>query len=818
MTRENRNQKQNKPDKNPVSSFTVAQKRSIYPGVLLTGMSVITLEIAFTRIFSISLWHHFAFLSISIALFGMGVSGVFLSIYPRYIGKNLFRNLYRFSILLSFSILLVFFVFTRMNLDIRNLAQPVNLMKFALFYLLLALPFFWAGCVMSGIMARKSLAAQKIYFFDLVGAGLGCMAVVFMISVLGGQGMVLFSSILSSAAGVSFVGLAPTKLKKRVAMPVVLYAVGLVIILPAARWLFPIPLAKDKALYHYTVRKNARIIQKRWNSFSRVEAFFPVLGKMWGLSENFPKKIPEQIGITIDGDGFTSIVRFDGNLEEIEYPLYSLNSMVHALNRNGSSLIIGSGGGVDVLSALKLGASEIDAVEINPSITDMVTGSFRKFSGDLFFQPGVNLYTAEGRNFIKRTEKKYDLLYLPLVDSWAATYSGAYSLSENFLYTVEAFQDYYSQIKKNGYVGVSRWEYKMPLQPIQTYRICAIASTAVNKDLRKSVVVTSAGILVNIIWKKGEFTERELSVIKEFCNRGDFDILYMPGMENDFAAVLNPKTRSQFIKKYPLDISPVYDDRPYFYLTDRWEYAGIYLRNFFQKGKPLPIVFTISLTIIAVSIIFGLIFILLPLYLKLGEKKISSTKTLLFLAYFSLLGPGFMILELAVMSKFTLYLGNPTYSLSVMLFCLLFFSGLGSYLSSLVKIRMANLVAIAVSGIAVIGLIYYGSLDNWLMASLKFPIFDRVLFSVAIIAPVAVCMGIPYPTGLKLLGLEHQKLVPWAWGVNGSSSVLGSVTSLVLSQTMGFWKTLLFALAIYILALVVFMFLSRNNVKNSLNL
>ena len=785
------------------SHLTEKQEKSIlYPVVFLVGMAVIILEIGLTRVFSIALWHHFAFLSIAIALFGLGASGVFLTVYPQIIKKNFYKTLFGFTWLLSLSNLVAFFVFTRLNLDVRNLANPVNLLKFVIFYLFLALPFFCGGAVMSAIISRKSKIVQKLYFFDLIGAGLGCIVVVFLIRYLGGQGIVVLSSLFSAVAAIHVLnGMLKEEGNKRRAS-ILLYTTGLLLVLFGAKAIFPIPLPPDKALNHYIKEKGSKLIYSSWNSFSRIDAFAPVPRYTWGLSKNFKGEMPEQIGITIDGDGFTSIVNYDGKIKGVEFPHWTLGSMVHLLNKGGKTLIIGAGGGIDVLSSRSFGTKEIDAVEINPDIAWLATEKYKKFAGNLFGKPGIKMNVAEGRNFIKRQDKKYHLVYLPLVDSWAATYSGAYSLSENYLYTIEAFKDYMSHVNPNGFISISRWEY-IPERPYQSLRICSLAMAATGKDLRNSVIVTGEEKLANIIIKKGEFTQSELNTVREFCARGGFRVLYMPGMKNDFESLLNVYTNKNFIQNYPLDISPVTDDRPFFYLTERWRNFFFYLGNSINKGTHFPVVFTIVLVVLFMSVFFSVVFILLPLKIKkIGD--FSKKSSVLYMIYFSLLGLSFMFIEITLMTKLSLFLGHPTYSLSVVLFSLLVFTGIGSLVSSLVKMDSRRILMFDIGFLIIIGLCYYFIMDKIFISALSYNSAVRAIIAGVLISPVGFCLGMPFPLGLKALGEENSSLIPWAWGVNGCASVLGSVLALVFAQWLGFWNTLLFSLIFYMIAVMIF--------------
>jgi hypothetical protein len=787
----------------PAGEMTPGGDPLLYPAIFLVGLGGIILEIGLTRIFSIILWHHFAFFSIATALLGLGASGVYLSFNPEIGGRNLYRNLYKFPWLVSLSIIVMFFALTRLGLDVRKLGNPAHLLRFALFYLLLTLPFFFGGCAASLAMSGRPALLQKLYFFDLVGAGAGCLAVVFLISRLGGQGIVILSALIAAAAAHVLLAAAPEAEKKRNRLPLALFTLGILAVMPSAGRIFPVSPPPDKALHYFTQVRGARVLDTIWNSFSRVDTFAPIDPKAtWGLSDMFQDRGSEQIGITIDGDGFTSIIRFDGDFEKIAFPFHTLNSMVHLLNRGGTALIIGAGGGIDVLSALRLGADRVDGVEINPAITGLVTGKYRDYSGGLFTGERVRLITGEGRNFIKRSKEQYGLVYLPLVDSWAATYSGAYALSENFLYTVEAFRDYYGHVREGGFISISRWESREGEQPYQTYRICSLAMEAAGVDLDGSVIVTSKGRLANFIWKKGILTPGEIAAVSAFCRQNGFQVLYLPGMEGDFRQILQRQTFQGFVRAYPLDISPVTDDRPFFYLTDRWKYLGAYAENAIRKGSRFPTVFTIVIVIIVLTALFSAVFILVPLRVR-SRGDFTPSSSAYYMIYFTILGLAFMLAEVTLMTKFTLFLGHPPYSLSVVLFALLVFSGIGSFLSSRLPGPEEKGILAAIGGLCAVGFLQYLLLDGIFSSFLSLDAPYRAGISAVLIAPLGIFMGMPFPLGLKRLARENPGLIPWAWGVNGCASVMGSVLALVLAQAIGFKATLLLCLFIYGLAVPI---------------
>ncbi|MCL5773206.1 MAG: hypothetical protein M1536_02360 [Firmicutes bacterium] len=784
-------------------------RKNLYIGVFFIAMAILVLEIGLTRIFSITLWYHFGFLSISVAMLGLGASGAFIFAFQEFFRREIYMLLSRLSLLFSIANLTGFFLLVRIHPEFTSSAGPLNILKIALFYLILCIPFFIGGLVLSCAIWKFSANVHKVYFWDLAGTGFGCILSALVLSLMGAQAVVIISSILGLLASMLLAYRSGEGMRL---FPVLSLILGsFLIIMPVSEKLFPLELPEGKALYHYTHLDNpAKVNFTGWNSFSRVDAFSPVPPTAWGLSPAFKGNIPPQIGITIDGDGFTSIVNFDGALDKISFLDFTPSSLVHQLKKGPDSLIIGSGGGIDVLTALKNREEKITAVEINPIICYLDKEKYAAFAGRLFENPKIRLVTAEGRNYIKKTGDSFDIIQLPLVDSWAATYSGAYSLTENYLYTGEAILDYWRHLKENGILSISRWEY---VNSLQISRICVTALEALEKtgikNLKDCTAIIKSGNLVNIMLKKGKFTASEKAFIEKFARERQFQMLYLPGMNNYYSSLLDTQTYRIAVAESPLDISAPTDDRPFFYLDKRFDLLPVYISNWMQGLAPIPPVFAILFVIIISAFIFSIIFIVLPLKVKLPGER-GGGRMFLWGLYFCFLGFGYMILEVSFMEKFILYLAKPGYSLSIVLFSLITSSAMGSFLSGAIKKPLKSRLTFAVLILAFYIIFLKFFLPAIFSQTLYLPLAVRALISAVLLFPAGLVMGMFFPLGIEALQKESDFLVPWAWGVNGCASVVGSVITIFVAIGMGFWFTIISALLLYITAYFTALLSFRN--------
>jgi len=787
--------------------------RSLYLGVFATSMAVLTLEIALTRIFSVTLWYHLAFMVISTALLGFGASGAYLTVQRGWLQQDTTRKLGRLAWLTAAGIVVCFALISIVPLDPLAPLQPalrederiwqtILLIVWLLVdYILVVVPFFLAGLTLGGTFSAMAKRISTLYFADLMGAGLGCLVVVVMLGLLPGQGVVFFAAGLAALAAVFFSW--PTINDRRSFTWAALVSAGILMALaPWADRILPLYIPPSKPLYQAYHDPEIQLEYTGFTPFARVDVMYQA-GKSlgaWGISRRC-SAAPEQRFITIDAAAITTITQFDGDLDKIAFVNCAPSGLAYQLRDKPltSALIIGPGGGIDVLTALYNRVERIVGVEINPLIINLVTDKrlYRDYAGGLYTDyPNVQIELAEGRNFVARSSEKYDLIQFSQVDTWAAAASGAYSLSENYLYTVEAFLDYYDHLTDDGLLTVGRWYFEPPQQ---AFRLVTIATAALEQrgveQPAQHFIVVRAGDTATFIMKRSPFSMAEIERLQQVVNKLDFTMLYTP-QENDpnnwFVRFFNAPDRAAFYRDYPLDVTPTSDDRPFFFEYYGWSNFGD-----FRSGKVTLVILLIQALLLAAT------FILWPLW-RFQRQKLATRGARRFLVYFSALGIGFILIEIGLMQRFILFLGHPVYSTSVVLFSLLTFSGIGSFLSGrwLGGGDPRRLQRRVIPGLGALTLLYVFLLPvlfNWL---LPLELAARVALSIVLLAPLGLLMGMPFPLGIRLVDRINPDLVAWAWGVNGFASVLGSILAVMLAQSYGFSLVIILAVLIYMAGLV----------------
>jgi predicted membrane-bound spermidine synthase len=750
-------------------------------GVFLVSLATLMLELTLTRLFSATMFYHFAFLAISLALFGSGASGVFVYLArPRLDAASAGRLMGLGCALFAASTLGALVVILAHPLSPFSPGLDV-LLSLAWIYGAAALPFFFSGFVVTLAIAAFTREINRLYFWDLAGAAAGCLLLVPALGTLGAIDTVLLVAVLAAFAGWLLAG------GRWLAAATALAA----LVLACNRGAPFLELREAKGLSEQPV------VFSRWNSFSRVTV------------TRTPD--PDRMLLYIDADAATIIHKDASDLGRHAEERDRIESLAYQTGRRDKVLIIGPGAGVDVIVARLHGARDVTAVEVNPLVARDVMSSepFASFSGRLYEQPGVRLVVDEGRSFLRRSRERYDLVLGTMVDTWAATAAGAFALTENNLYTRQAFRDYLDRLAPGGVLSLTRW-YQTP--PDQLLRLVSLGRVTLRErgaaDARRHFIVVR-GIpeggqplaTSTVLLKAAPFTQEEVEGALRFADRAGFEVLYAPGAtpDNDVAHLIAAEDPEAFWKAFPSDVSPPSDDRPFFFqsarpaqvLSRRWS-RGEWRRTNLGTLVLFGVV-TISLLVVA-------LFVLGPLLL--ARRRIAASRGRLpFLLYFAVLGTGFIVVEVVLVQKCVLFLGHPAYALTVVLFALLLWSALGSRLAGgfaeqglagtlrSVLVGVAALVALAATLLAPL---FYA------LVHLAAPL--RILVTVAALAPLGLALGMPMPTGMRLLGARAPELVPWAWGVNGAASVLGSVAAVALAMRWGFDVVLLGAAALYLAA------------------
>jgi hypothetical protein len=590
-----------------------------------------------------------------------------------------------------------------------------------------------------------------------------------------------------------------------------------------------IRLSPYKGLSYALQYPGAEIVFSRWNAFSRIDVVRSGgIHSAPGLSLAYLDSPPPQLGLFTDGENLSPITATDWGEAELGEFIASLpTSLPYRLLPEAEVLIIEPKGGLDVLTALENGAASVMAVESNPLIIEAVRDSFQDcwLSSGAYRNPGgiyqdarVKVITEDGRSHVRRMGHRYDLIHLSLADSYRPVTSGAYSLSENYLYTQEAFADYLAHLNEGGLLVVSRW---LQLPPSEELRVGALAMaalkrTGVTHPERRLIVIRSMRTAL-LLAKNGEFSAEEIEIVRGFCDVGKFDLVYYPGIQQAeanrynelpepsyyraFQDLLSAEDRARYYADYAFDVSPPNDDRPFFFHFFKWSQTPAILQTFGQTWQPFGgSGYFVLVALLVLALLASAVLILVPLLFQhrllteigktsevLETLEVRATRTStasggrgrVFL-YFALLGLGYLFVEIPLMQRFILFLGHPIYAFATTLFALLLFSGLGSMTCPRFSLlKMLILLSAAI-------LLYPLFLPHLFQLLLGQDFALRLLTSVVSLAPLGFLMGIPFPGGIALLDRLAPELIPWAWGINGCLSVLASILSTMLAISFGF--------------------------------
>ncbi len=785
---------------------------SVYAGIFLVSCSVLSLEILLTRICSITIWYHFAFMVISIVLLGFGASGAYLSVSSSLARDDAHkRMLSDNSLFFSISTIVAYILLREIPLDpFKVWSEPIQLIYLFLYYLLLFVPFFFAGVIIGASFTMYPARISRIYFWDLLGAGVGCLLVAGLISPLGAPRVLIICATLPLAAFILFsLGSLKCWDYLKVGGSVFIF-VFLFVISPTALRVPPCPskgLAEMLALSKQGYAP--RIVFSKWSLISRLDVTsiseHPAPMHIVGLSDRYKGYIPPQYGISIDGDAGTMLTAFDGDFSKLEALDHALYSVAYQLHDAPKVLAIGLGGGIDILTALKNGASRVDGAELNRVMVDIPGRYFADFTGNLYQHKLVDIHYCEGRSFIRRSKQQYDHIQLSGVDTWSGLASGAYTLSENYLYTVEAILDMLAHLKDDGTICYIRYMFRPPREVL---RLCSLAIVAFEcADMghpRDNIAVIGEGTYASFILKKTPLTRREIDTLRSFADKNGFEKLYLPGRvgNNAFYGLLNSDDPQAFYEMYRYNIVPVYDDAPFFFKYYKWHDFRLSPSGVGgQDGASFPIGEIILIVLFIQAIFLSVLFILYPLY-KNNKDGIRMPGSGFFLVYFTCLGVGFMFMEISLIQKLNLFLGHPIYSITVVLLSILVFTGVGSLLASRLQDKAKRNVTLVVIALVCLITLYVSLVFPLLDSLLGIPFFIRVAIALVITAPIGLLLGMPFPSGLLMVSQRKTKFTPWCWGINGCASVIGSIAAMFIAMTIGFTFLFMLSGAIYIIAAI----------------
>ncbi|HET8933494.1 MAG TPA: hypothetical protein VFN67_08650 [Polyangiales bacterium] len=762
--------------------------------MLLIGLiacSMLLHEILLTRVCALRVQFHFAFLIISNCLLGFGAAGTYLSLKHDAFQRDSARWLERTSLAYLLSLLVTYFGVVTFPLPGFILtANPWHMLLLSLFNLLGALPFFFAGLVIGILLSISGEQSNRLYAADLLAAALGCGACPVLLPWVGAGGVFVTSALLALAAWATQSW--PGAGMPQRAATVALCLIGLISLPQLDRWL-PVPTRDEQ----YAKPNQTR--QSVWTSNSRIdltttpgcEAELSMRGK-----KSTAPRPRECASIGQDATAATTIVNYSEEPAALDVLRQSMYVASYRLKPNPSVLVIGLGGGNDVWAAHAMGARSIRAIELNWPIVDIHQKVLRRFSSTLVDDPSVELVVGEGRSAVMHDQNKYSVVHMTGIDTWTALVSGAYVLAENYLYTREAISALYDHLEPNGILQISRYSFAMEALRLLSTVNAALTSAGVEQIEPSIMVLSAPDSMMAVQIKRGAFTAEEQASTLAFAEQNGFVVEYMPNKPGTgwIETFIRAKDKPKLIDQFPLNIAPVNDDRPYFFNYLKWQspfksVEQIEAPTALSQGNPAFI-----LTQLLLSVLLSAGLIVYPLARGQGFPRKQSRP---FLWYFSALGIGFISVELAIIQKLTLFLGQPVYSLTVTLFGLLVFAGIGSLLIA-ERIepgsRQANWIPIAI--FVYLALLNLG-LPTLVDACIGAPLPVRIAVTLVLLAPLGMLLGVPFAYGLRVAQQVDPRIVPWAWAVNGCLSVVGSILSVVVSMNLGFSAVLWIASLIY---------------------
>ena len=790
--------------------------RRLLPAILLVSAGAIGYELLLMRVLSIVQWHHFAYMIISLALLGYGASGTFIAVFRDKLQARFELAFASSALLFSITMVLSFVATQRVPFNALEVVwEPRQFLNLCLIYLLCFVPFFFAATCIGLAFTCKRATISRIYFFDLLGAGLGALLVITALFVLIPQNALLLLMTLPLIASL-LMNTASTARRVLLAVPaiwVLLFLAGI----PQNH--LELRVSDYKGLSQALQVTDSRLANTQSSPLGLltvVESPTVPFHHAPGLSLATRSIPPEQLAVFTDADSMSVITRYDGRPELLGYLDDVTAALPYALLDEPEVLILGAGGGGDVLLALHHGATRVDAVELNPQMTKLVAETYRDFAGPIYDDPRVTVHTNEARGYVAARDDRYDLIQIGLLDSYGASGAGVQSQSESYIYTVEALGEYLRHLAPGGMLAITRWLKLPPRDSLKLFAtaIDALRELGVSEAGRQLALIRSWNTSTLVI-KNGVFTPGETAAIRDFSRSRSFDTSWFPGIQAgdvnrfnlldspylyDAATALLSEDRAEFIERYKFHIAPATDDRPYFFHFFKWgtlpEVSA--LRGVGGAGL-IDWGYLILLATLAQAMIAGLVLILAPL---LWVQPAWPTGTAPRIgAYFMLLGFAFLFIEMAFIQKFILFLSHPLYAVAVVLSGFLLFAGVGSALSERFALKLKHRrwrpIPVVVVGICVLALLYILLLPVAFRQFIGYPDPAKIAIAITLIAPLAVCMGMPFPLGLKRIAHTAPAFIPWAWGINGFASVMSAVLATLLAIEFGFTFVVLLALTLY---------------------
>lgn len=793
----------------PEADLSPTQRRALLGGVFATTLSTLLLEQLVARLLSVVTWYHLAFFAVSLAMLGMaaGAVTVFLA-GDRVHGQTARRLLPKLAAAFAISIAVghVINVFLPMY-SLRELS-PVEFASLGAATVTLAVPFFLSGAVVTIALTRITTEIGVLYGVDLLGAALGCLLVVPLLGAADLSSAVLAAAAIAALGAWAFSFVAdnsdarPTGRRSGALAS----ALGIAAVGNAA---LGAPLSVTWSKGQQLVRSDLEY--EGWNDHSYViakksqhsEPFF------WGKGTATNLRNVESSLLLIDGSAATPVTRWDGDRNSIAWVQNDVTALPHSL-RSGDTAIIGVGGGRDILSALWGGSRRVLGIEINGQLVDLLTGSHREFAG-LAEAPGVEIVHDEARSFLTRETRKFDVIQMSLIDTWASTGAGAYSLTENGLYTVEAWGVFLDRLKPRGLLSVSRWF--APGDLSETSRLLSLAVASLLEwgiqEPDQHILLATRGLVATLLVSIDPIEDADVQKATRVARSYGFEIQAAPDRSPEdplLAGILASHNLAQLdsaTQHDRYDYSAPTDERPYFFNLLKFQSftEAMSLRAFSTTDFASGVIVgnaratATLLLLFAAALVLTTILIGFPLW-RGGLPSMGVGEFATACSYFALIGMGYMLVQIPALQRFSIYLGHPTYTLAVVLFAMILFSGLGSFASD--RLRTP---AVAISRIPVLAAALILGLAFTVQPVIEFTIEEqlwiRCIVVVAMISPISFLLGFCFPLGLRAVAARSEDATAWMWGINGAFGVVASVMSIVLSMAFGIQSSWILAAVLY---------------------
>ena len=787
-----------------IQSKNTGTTGTFFIGLLLLCACTLMYEVVLTRLLSVVSWYYLAFVSVSMAMFGMTAGALAVQLSQAFFVKDMLpMRLYQAALAMAASMPLALLIMLAIPVDISLALQSA--VAFLLFSSVVAVPFFFSGVAVCIALTRMSLPKGRVYFVDLAGASLGCLGAVGLLNIFDAPSAIFAISALLFLCAAAFAVYAKRP-HSRTNCQIAAVSILIVACLNGSTVHGIQPIwAKG------SIDRRGHIFAEVWNSISRVRIYNSGLGQplMWGPSQYSPAFQAEVMDMNIDNDAGTQMLHFNGDLSTLQFLRYDVTSIGAELRHGGTAAIIGVGGGRDVLNCAVNGFTRVVGIEVNSAIVKLTSRQLDSYSGFSKI-PGFVLHNDEGRSFLARSGERFDVIQASLVDTWAATTAGAMTLSENSLYTVDGWRVFYNHLRPGGVITFSRW-YDGP-QNNQTYRLFSVAWAMLLSegvaDPSRQLALIQSGEIATLLASNQPFSPGDIDTLKRISTEMAFTPLFLPGgpvTVPELRRVSQSRTLAEMSSLQEddgSDFSPTFDSSPYFFNSVHIRTLPKYLSHHGPASNLLADLCLFAFFLAAIILVIATI--ALPTWIALRNRSERSPVPKRAIAYFVSIGLGFMCVELAMMQQLSIFLGHPVYSMVVVLAGLILSSGVGSFVSDFWPTSLAWQLRIPPAAGAVLLILYFALVLPSMHAYTAALLWQRVLICLILITPPGFMLGFCFPIGLRWMAANRQEHnLPWMWALNGAAGTLGSFVAMLVSMETSIGACLLMGTAFYMLAALV---------------